>query len=165
MKVEFDVTLKAQDLFRFNMYQTYTGIHGIISILIGLIVFVIAGITGQNGSYAYMILYIFIGIVILFYIPLTLWTRAKHTIKTNEVLANPLHYTISGKSVTVTQGGETGELLWDQIYKMISTKHQVLIYSSRINAYVIPREQLGDLYAQVRQIAEQQLPKYRVKLK
>lgn len=164
MKVEFDVTLEAQDLFRFNMYQTYTGIHGIISILIALIVFVIAGISGANGAYAYMALYLFIGIVVLFYIPFTLRARAKHTMKTNAVLAHTLHYTLTEDSIAVTQGEESGELPWDQIYKMVSTRNQILIYSTRINAYVIPREQLGELYEQVKQLAQQQLPKYRVKL-
>ena len=30
---------------------------------------------------------------------------------------------------------------------MVATKHNVLVYSSRINAYVIPRAQLGESYA------------------
>lgn len=165
MEVSFDVKLRPEDLFRFNMYQTYTGMHGIVSILIAVTVFVMAGITGKNGSIAYMLLYILVGIIILFYIPLTLWGRAKRTLKTNEVLADTLHFTLTEKAVCVSQKDQTGELPWDQIYKMVSNSRQVLIYSSRINAYIIPREQLGEAYGDVAKLANQQLPAYRVKMK
>lgn len=165
MKVEFDVKLQPADLFRFNIYQTYTGIHGILSILIAVIIFVIAGITGSQGEYAYLFLYLLIGLLVLFYIPVTLWTRAKHTIKTNEVLSNTLHFVLTEQAVCVTQGEESGELPWNQVYKMIATKNQILVYSTRVNAYIIPREQVQSCYTRIRELAEKQLPKYRVKMK
>ena len=55
--------------------------------------------------------------------------------------------------------------MWDQIYKMVSTKNNVLVYSNRVNAYVIPRQQLGEKYRELAELAEGKLPKYRVKLK
>lgn len=41
---------------------------------------------------------------------------------------------------------------------MVATKHNVLVYSNRTNAYVIPREQLGDAYGALAQLALAQLP-------
>lgn len=57
------------------------------------------------------------------------------------------------------------KLMWDQVYKMVSTKNNVLVYSNRVNAYVIPRQQLGEKYRELAEIAKEKLPKYRVKLK
>jgi hypothetical protein len=54
---------------------------------------------------------------------------------------------------------------WKEIYKMISTKSQVLIYSNRVNAYIIPREQLGDQYEDLKAIAKEQLEKYRFRMR
>ena len=48
---------------------------------------------------------------------------------------------------------------------MVSTKHLVLIYSNRINAYIIPRSQLGEQYVQLAKLAVSKLPKFRVKIK
>ena len=48
---------------------------------------------------------------------------------------------------------------------MESTKNNVLVYSNRVNAYVIPRQQLGEEYCELAEIAKEKLPKYRVKLK
>ena len=62
-------------------------------------------------------------------------------------------------------GEQSADLEWKMIYKMVSTKSNLLIYSSRINAYVIPRQQLGEKYCELAEIAKEKLPKYRVKLK
>ena len=65
----------------------------------------------------------------------------------------------------MTQGDADAKLMWDQVYKMVSTKNNVLVYSNRVNAYVIPRQQLGEKYRELAEIAKEKLPKYRVKLK
>ena len=51
------------------------------------------------------------------------------------------------------------------IYKMVSNRWQVLIYSNRINAYVLPREQLSGQYPALCELAEKKLEKYRRRLK
>ena len=100
MKASFDVTLSPKDLYRFNMYQTYTGFQGWSSIALGILGFVMAGISFQNGKTSYTLLYIAVGFLFLLYIPVTLWFRAKETLKTNKVLAGTLHYEITAVSYT-----------------------------------------------------------------
>ena len=75
-----------------------------------------------------------------------------------------LHYLVDEKGFTVSQGEESANLPWDQIYKMVATKSNVLVYSTRINAYIIPREQLGEQYKDLAKIANEKLPKHRVKM-
>ncbi len=36
--MQFDIKLKSQDMYRFNMYQTYTGFHGWFSIIVSIII-------------------------------------------------------------------------------------------------------------------------------
>jgi hypothetical protein len=165
MEVSFDVKLTSKDLFRFNMYQTYTSSQGPISILLAILVFVMAGVSFRDGSMGYGLLYLVIGVVFLVYIPVTLWTRAKQTLKKNAVLSGTLHYHISEKGIEVAQGDDSGVLEWKQVYKMVSGKTHVLIYSNRVNAYIVPREQIGSQYGALKEIAEQMLEKHRVRLK
>ena len=99
MKASFDVTLSPKDLYRFNMYQTYTGFQGWSSIALGILGFVMAGISFQNGKTSYTLLYIAVGFLFLLYIPVALWFRAKETLKTNKVLAGTLHYEITEKNI------------------------------------------------------------------
>ena len=81
------------------------------------------------------------------------------------VLSNTLHYMVNEDGFTVTQGEANGVLAWKQIYKMVATKKLVLVYSNRIHAYVIPREQLGEYYVPLAKLARTKLPKYRFKMK
>lgn len=163
--IAFDVQLQPKDLFRFNIHQTYTTMQGPVSVVLAILVFVMSGVTFSKGEMGYGALYLGIGILFLVYIPFTLWTRAHQVLKKNAVLSGVLHYEISEKGIEVSQDGDSGVLEWKQIYKMISTGKQVLVYSNRVNAYIIPREQLGSQYDALKALAETQLEKYRVRMK
>lgn len=165
MKVSFDVQLQPKDLFRFNIYQTYTGMQGILSIVLGILGFVMAGLSVGKAEIPYTVMYIVVGLIFLFYIPVSLWFRAKQSLKNNAVLAGKLHYEVSEKGIHVVQGKETGDLPWDAVYKLVSNKHQILIYTTRVNAYVIPREQIGDQYDGVCEVAKKVLKPFQLKLR
>lgn len=165
MNVKFDVNLKWQDVFRFNLYQTYTGMQGILGIALPILIFVLAGMAYSKNAFFSGTLYILGGLLVLLYLPFTLFIRAKTTMKKNEVLANTLHFDVNETAIQVSQGEENGELPWDQVYKLVSVNRLILIYSSRINAYIIPEEALGDQYEDFRKLAAGKLPAYRMKLK
>lgn len=63
MPLKFDITLTAEDMYRFNMYQTYSGFHGWFSIAFSILIFVVAGVTRGKIEAAYTALYIVFGIV------------------------------------------------------------------------------------------------------
>ena len=90
--------------------------------------------------------------------------QGKSALAASEVLRGTLHYLVDENGFTVSQGEESAKLPWDQIYKMVATKSNVLVYSTRINAYIIPREQLGEQYKELAKIANEKLPKHRVKM-
>lgn len=165
MEVSFDVQLQPKDLFRFNIYQTYTGMQGILSIVLGILGFVMAGLSVGKAEIPYTVMYIVVGLIFLFYIPVSLWFRAKQSLKNNAVLAGKLHYEVSEKGIHVVQGKETGDLPWDAVYKLVSNKHQILIYTTRVNAYVIPREQIGDQYDGFCEVAKKVLKPFQLKLR
>ncbi len=164
MPIEFEITLTPKDMYRFNMHQTYSGFQGWFSIMISIAIFVVARLTYGDLELTYTILYIVFGIIFLVYTPVSLFLRSRHSLAASEVLKKPLHYAVAEEGFTVSQGEETAQLLWDQIYKMVATKSNVLVYSNRINAYIIPREQLGGKYFALKELAEKKLPKYRIKM-
>ena len=113
----------------------------------------------------YTMLYILFGVLFLVYMPASLWLRSKRQILMSPVLKETLHYCLDEKGVHVSVNEQTADLEWNMIYKMISTKSNLLIYSSRINAYVIPLVQLQGLYPRIQELAGQKLEKYRLRMK
>lgn len=165
MKTEFDIKLTEKDLYDFNIYQIYRSSQGIISILLAIIVWVMAGITFSNGQIAYGLMYLVGGFVFLFYIPLSLKLRVKNTMNTNEVLSGVLHYEVTDKAISVSKGEEAAELMWSQIYKLVANDKRVLVYSNRVNAYIIPRNQINEKYDDFMHLAKNNLEKYRLIIK
>lgn len=160
MPIELDVKITEKDMYRFHMYHVYHSFTGWFSVLISIMAFALAGLTWGRIEVAYTILYIVFGIVFLFYFPLTLKGRAKRQIAMSEALKGTLHYKIDEEGICVSLGKESALLEWKQIYKMVSAKHSVLIYSSRVNAYIIPREQVSENYGKLKELAGKHLKKY-----
>ena len=164
MSAEFEVTITDKDMFRFNIYNAYHGCKGIISNLVGIWVHVMSGLTFRQVSVWNTILYIVFGILFLVYVPGNLYLRSKKQISSSDVLKNALRYRIDEAGVHVSQGEQTADLEWKQIYKMVSTKSQILIYSSRVNAYIIPKEAIGEQYQAILGLAISHLEGYRLKM-
>lgn len=165
MTTEFDVTITSKDMYRFNMYHAYHGFQGIFATVIGILVLIVAGATFGKIEAMYTFLYFIFGFIFLLYVPFSLYMRSKQQILSSEVLRQALHYRVDEEGVHVSQNGQTADLLWNQIYKVVSTKSNLLIYSSRVNAYVIPRNAISKEYEIVAQLAGNHLEKYRLKLK
>ena len=165
MTAEFDVTITSRDMYRFNMYHAYHGFQGIFATIIGIIVLIVSIATAGKVETMYTVLYAVFGIIFLIYVPVSLYMRSKQQILSSEVLKQSLHYRLDEEGVHVSQNGQTADLLWEQIYKMVATKSNLLIYSSRVNAYVIPMNVMGAEYETVAQLAQNHLEKYRLKLK
>lgn len=164
MSAEFDVTITDKDMFRFNLYHAYHGFQGIIATLVGVWVLVMAGLTFGRVSMPNTVLYIVLGILFLVYVPGNLYLRSKKQVSSSDVLKNALHYKIDDAGIHVSQGEQTADLEWKQIYKMVSTKNQLLIYSSRVNAYIIPKEIIEEQYQAILGLAISHLEGYRLKM-
>mgnify|MGYP000131617990 FL=1 len=61
MRLEFDITLTAKDMFRFNLYQTYTGASGWISVIAAVVCFAAAGTKYSERGASYTVLGILLG--------------------------------------------------------------------------------------------------------
>ena len=114
---------------------------------------------------SYSVMYVGLGILLLFYMPVTLYLRSKQQVLTSPVLNNVLHYLIDDTGVTTSQGEASTTLNWNQVYRVVTTRHNILICSSPRNAFIIPKEQVKQEYDLIRQIAQSHLETYRFKMK
>lgn len=165
MPIEFDVKLEVKDMYRFSMYHTYTGFQGILSIVIGLFAFIYAGMTAGKVSLTYTLIYILFGVVFLIYMPVSVYMNSKRQILMSDVLKNTLHYALDEDGITTAQGEQTAQLPWKQIYKIVETKSNILVYSSRRNAYVIPQSAVIDKHDDMITLMQSKMEKFRIKVK
>ena len=165
MKTEFDITLNSSDMYRFSMYHAYTTSQGILSILIAALCLFMSVRAYGTVTWTYTILYAGFGILFLVYIPVHLYLRSKQRLLASEELRNALHYLVDDSGIHTSQNDASADAPWEAVYKLIETKRNILIYSSRVNAYIIPKSQIEKEYRELIQIAAAHLPKYRLKTK
>ena len=155
MRLEFDITLTAKDMFRFNLYQTYTGASGWISVIAAVVCFAAAGTKYSERGASYTVLGILLGALILFYMPVTLYLRSKQRIAASEVLKNSLHYCVDGEGISVTQGEASSSCKWSDLRKVVYRKNEMYLFTSAIYATIITRnsceEKFDELVAFVKE--------------
>ena len=166
MKVVLDIKLDAKNLFKFNIMQAYRGMQGALSILLPILVFAYAVTSYGEVSIGSTLVYIGLGIVFLVYVPISLWLRVNKTIKDeNNALSKTLHYEFEEEMIRVSVGEESVEFKWENIYQMKTSGELLLVYTNRINAYILPISQVGEKYDELSKLAHDKLEKYRIKMK
>ena len=167
--MKFDIKITDKDMYRFNLYHVYHTFNGIISVVVGLFVFVVMFVVRDRLIPTDMMLYVALGIALLLYTPITLFTRSKAQVASSPVLQNTLSYEFNDEGIFVVtnveleDGVENSVLLpWNEIYKIVETKAQLLIYSGRVSAYVIPVEQLGDKKEELKSYIKERTEDFRL---
>ena len=165
MKVTLDIKLEAKDLFRFNMMQAYRGMQGILSIILPILVFAYAVTTYGEVGIGSTCVYIGLGILFLVYVPISLWLRVNKVIKDeNNALSKILHFEFGDEVIRVSVGEESVEFKWENIFQMKTSGPLLLVYTNRINAYILPLKQVGGKYEALSKLAHSKLEKYRIKM-
>lgn len=157
MNLEFDVKIDAGALYDYMLRHTYTSAAGILGSAVGALGVVAFFMNGYP-------LYLIMGLVILGYLPVTLYTRAKQQ-ALNPVFKEPLHYQMNDEGVTVSQGETEQFQKWEDMYKAVSTGRSLILYTSRVNASIFPRKGLGEKQAEVIAMISTHMPPKKVQIK
>ena len=137
MKIEFDVTMTAAKMYDYMLHHTMTSFQGIVGEIIGILLVVGYFLT-------YKPIYIITGVIVILYLPITLYMKANRQVKLNPVFKEPLHYTLDDEGVKVKSGESEESLPWSAMYKATSSLRTIILYTNRINACLFPKDDLGD---------------------
>ena len=156
--VELDVKISAGDLYDYMLMHTYSSVSGLFGSLVGALMVVLAASTGQW-------LFGIAGAVLLFYLPWTLFLKSRQQVLTNPVFKQPLHYMLDEQGLHISQGEVTSAIGWEDMVKAVSTGRSIILYTSRINATIFPRKQMGDQTAAVIEMISIHMPPKKVKIR
>jgi len=153
LKIEFDVKMTTSKMYDYMLKHNMTSFAGILGEFIGIIL-----VFGYVAYHKWA--YLAAGIVIIMYMPVTLYLKSKRQVTLNPAFKEPLHYMLNDEGITVSSGEASDSVLWSQIYKVTSTNHSIIVYTNRVNACIFPKEDLGaDLLEVVQCISSHVEPK------
>lgn len=153
MNLSFNVMMTANDMFKFNLKNAYKSLQGVMSIIgAALIIFVLIW-KFEVITPLYVFLFILLAVLFLVYIPATLFLKSKQAVVNNKVFTEPLQFDVDEEKIVVTAIAlpeeEAAVLPWNKVFSVRISKTQILIYSNRKNAYIIPRSQIEDVEEQL----------------
>ena len=156
--LELDVKIESGDLYDYMIAHTYNSASGIIGSCCGALL-VVGALMMKKW------LFLIAGIVVLLYLPWTLYLKCKRQVLLNPAFKNPLHFVLDENGVTVSQGEETQSQAWENMYKATSTNRSIIIYTSPVNATILPRRVLGENVSQCIEIISTHMPPNKVKIR
>ena len=156
--LELDVKIESKDLYDYMLRHSYNSPSGILGSCFGALLVVLAVLTGQW-------MYLVFGIIMLAYLPWTLFLRSKKQALTNAGFQKPLHYVLDDTGVTISQGEESVQYLWEEMVKAVSTGRSIILYTSPVNATLFPRRELEDKTAAVIEMISTHMPANKVKIR
>ena len=101
----------------------------------------------------------------LLYLPWTLFIKSRRQILSNPSFQEPLQYTLDEEGLTISQGEAEEKMAWGNMHKAVSTGRSIILYTSRINATIFPKRQLGDQKTAVIEMISTHMPPAKVKIR
>lgn len=141
--ISFSVQIKTRDLFRFKMYHGYHSASGIFGLLLTLFAAIMLMAEFANMQMQSRVVLFLIIIWFVCVDPLQFWLHSRGAARRNPVYQKPLQYRLDSAGITVSQDETEQTMSWEQVVKMVETKKQFIIYSSKLHAFIFPKEEVG----------------------
>lgn len=158
MELEFDVKIEAGILYDYLLHHTYSSFSGILGSTVGALLVVAFASTGH-------FIYLIAGVVILAYLPCSLFLRSRQQMLATPAFKQPLHYRMTDQGVEISQGEIKEFQPWESMHKATSTGRSIILYTSTVNASIFPRKDLGDKQTEVMEMISLHMPHRKVKIK
>lgn len=156
--VEFDVKMTAGDLYDFLLRHNYNSLSGLSASILGALC-VIVGISTQDW------IYLILGLVILLYLPWTLFIKSRQAMVSNPVFKETMHYILDENGISMVQGEDVGTLKWEDCLKAVSTSRSIMVYTAKNAATIFPKNQLKDKTTDVIEVISTHMPPAKVKIR
>ena len=156
--VELDIKINSGDLYDYMLMHTYNGASGILGSCVGAIA-VIVGLASKQW------IFLIAGIVLLLYLPWTLFLKSKQQVLNNPAFKESLHYVLDEDGITVSQGELSEGQSWENMVKAVSTPRSIIVYTSRVNATIFPKREMSDKTPYVIEMISTHMPPAKVKIR
>ena len=158
MELEFDVKVDSKVLYDYMLHHTYGSFQGVLGTGVGALMLVGFAVTGY-------VIWLIAGIVLLAYLPWSLFLKSKQQMLSTPAFKKPLHYRMTEDGVEISQGEAKEFQKWEHMTKATSTGKSIILYTSPVNASIFPRADLKDKEVAVIEMISTHLPPNKVKIK
>lgn len=163
--ITFSVQMTAKEVYRFTFYHVYHSFSGMFGLFLSLLALLNLIVNFNTLSDTAKTIMIIIAAWYTVMEPVMIVSRSKAQVKRNKAYQQPLKYRVDVDGITVSQNGESQTLAWDKLTKIVETRTQFLVYSSRIHSFIFPKSMMEGNESDMRCIVLMYTENSNVKLK
>ncbi|MBD5465789.1 MAG: YcxB family protein [Lachnospiraceae bacterium] len=156
--LELDVQMTTGILYDYLLKHTYSGLQGILATVVGCLL-IMNFVAGSS------VVYLIAGIVVIVYIPGSLYLSAKRQMLLTEAFKKPLHYCFYEEGIEVSQDEVVELQQWEAMQKAVSTGKSIIVYTSKVKAAIFPRKDMGEQTIRAIEIISTHMSPDKVKIK
>lgn len=149
MTIKIDVQMTVKAMYNFLLQHTYTSLSGIGGTVFGIVFLVLGFQDIESGFTQTSLVYTALGLVLVFGNPPLLYRKAWQQVKKTPMFQKPISYELTETEIIISQDDQSTNMPWESIYKVTATNHSIIIYFSRMRAFILPRKDIGDQYEDV----------------
>lgn len=159
-ELQFHVRMEAGDLWRFSMYHANRSYLGVFNLLFTVAPVCLLFFQGENLLLPQRFLLVMCACMFSVIQPCLLLLKARRQ-SMSKAVREPLAITFRQEGLLVEQAGEQLELEWDKVSQARHIPGELLIYTDRIHAYLLPDRAVGDRRQELTDYLKEHLPKER----
>ncbi len=144
--MKFKTTIHTNEIFEFLMRYSYAGVVGKIGPLIslGAAVLFVKNVPNFSGNEMQVILSGILALLFTVINPILLYLKAKQQKLTNKAYKSEMLYELNDEGIKLFVGEQEGGIPWEYIVKIEETKSLYLLYTTRVNAFLWPKKDMGN---------------------
>ena len=158
MELEFQTKITANILYDYMLHHTYNTPSGILGSGVGAAL--VVGFFGTQN-----ILYLLVGLLLLLYLPCSLYIRSLKQMQSTPAFREPLSYCMNEEGIRVSQGDQSQLQEWNNIYRAVSTRNSIIVYNTKVNAWIFPRTDMGAMTPRVIEMISTHMPPDKVRIR
>ena len=159
--IEFDIKLKAKDLFLYTLRHTYFSFSGVFSLLISFVSLILFLVNIKRYEVSTLGVLLLIALLFTVVQPALLYVKCRAQIKKSEDINDVLHYTLTEDLIQIRQEENKVEVHWYDIRKAVYLKSAVYLYMSQVRAFIFPKDACGEQFENVIQMVKTGMEKYK----
>lgn len=159
MEVGFETRITPGDLYDYMLHHSYSSMSGLLGTMVGALMIVGFFMNVDN------VLLLIVGIVVLAYLPWNLFLKSRQQALNNPAFRKPLTYLLDEEGIHVSQDDVTQMQKWEDMVKAVSTRNSIIVYTSRMNACIFPRRDMGEKSGKVIEMISTHMAPAKVKIR
>ena len=162
--MEIKVTMTAEHLFTYSMYNSYNGYKLILSILFTVAWIVILFATWNMEASVWHQKLIMVFCILIFPVlqPYLLWNATKKQSQTIG-FSTPVIIKLAYNHIYIDQAGHCGDFEWARIKRFVRIKSMFIVDMGNGRGYLIPNESIEGREQQLVDMVKKQLPETKTK--